>query len=199
MDGQGRIRPPATAGAKSTGDELDALLAQAAEDERQEPTFPDRPIISIDAPTPATVDDAFFIEARPDGGWNLTLALACPAFRWPFGGEAGQGGLQPRHQHLSAEATHHMLPEASAREPTACWPKRRRPSLLIECTVGADGLVAACGEREFLLFRDRTGSTSTYTYRASTRRSTAPANVFLSMGVAAGERVAVQLCTCPSS
>lgn len=27
-----------------------------------------------------------------------------------------------------------------------------------------DGLVAACGEREFLLFRDRTGSTSTYTY-----------------------------------
>ena len=60
-----------------------------------------------------------------------------------------------------------------------------------------DGLVAACGEREFLLFRDRTGSTSTYTYRAFNEEIDRAANVFLSMGVAAGERVAVQLCTCP--
>ena len=60
-----------------------------------------------------------------------------------------------------------------------------------------DGLVAACGEREFLLFRDRTGSTSSYTYRAFNEEIDRAANVFLSMGVAAGERVAVQLCTCP--
>ena len=60
-----------------------------------------------------------------------------------------------------------------------------------------DGLVAACGEREFLLFRDRTGSTSAYTYRAFNEEIDRAANVFLSMGVAAGERVAVQLCTCP--
>ena len=77
-------------------DELDALLAQAAEDERQEPTFPDRPIISIDAPTTRDVDDAFFIEARPDGGAGL------PGLPLAVRGEAGQGCLQPRHQHLSA-------------------------------------------------------------------------------------------------
>ncbi len=45
-----------------------------------------------------------------------------------------------------------------------------------------DGLVAACGEREFLLFRDRTGSTSTYTYRAFNEEIDRAANVFLSMG-----------------
>ena len=51
-----------------------------------------------------------------------------------------------------------------------------------------DGLVAACGEREFLLFRDRTGSTSSYTYRAFNEEIDRAANVFLSMGVAAGAR-----------
>ena len=60
-----------------------------------------------------------------------------------------------------------------------------------------DGLVAACGDREFLLFRDRAGSTSAYTYRAFNEEINRTANVFLSMGVQAGERVAVQLCTCP--
>lgn len=60
-----------------------------------------------------------------------------------------------------------------------------------------DGLVASCGDRDFLFFRDRAGSTSSYTYRAFDEEINRTANVFLSMGVQAGERVAVQLCTCP--
>lgn len=60
-----------------------------------------------------------------------------------------------------------------------------------------DGLVAACGDRVFLRFRDRVGETSTYTYRAFNEEIDRTANVFLSMGVQAGERVCVQLCTCP--
>lgn len=60
-----------------------------------------------------------------------------------------------------------------------------------------DGLAAACGNREFLVFRDRGGSTSTYTYRAFDEEINRAANVFLSKGVEAGERVAVQLRTCP--
>ena len=128
-------------------DELDALLAQAAEDERQEPTFPDRPIISIDAPTTRDVDDAFFIEARPDGGWNLTLALACPAFRWPFGGKLDKAVFNRATSIYLPEATHHMLPEALGTGAYSLLAQKTRPSLLIECTVGADGLVAACEPR----------------------------------------------------
>ncbi len=60
-----------------------------------------------------------------------------------------------------------------------------------------DGLVAACGDRVFLRFRDRADATSTYTYRAFNEEIDRTANVFLSMGVQAGERVCVQLCTCP--
>ncbi len=44
--------------------------------------------------------------------------------------------------------------------------------------------------------RDETRS---YTYRAFNEEINRAANVFLSMGVERGERVAVQLCTCPGS
>ena len=60
-----------------------------------------------------------------------------------------------------------------------------------------EGLVAACGEREFLLFRDRAGKDRSYTYRAFDEEINRTANVFLGLGLQAGERVAVQLCTCP--
>ena len=59
------------------------------------------------------------------------------------------------------------------------------------------GLVSACGERDFLIFRDRAGATNSYTYRAFDEEINRTANVFIQMGVAAGERLAVQLCTCP--
>ncbi|MFR9170016.1 MAG: crotonobetaine/carnitine-CoA ligase [Gordonibacter urolithinfaciens] len=60
-----------------------------------------------------------------------------------------------------------------------------------------DGLVAACGERTFLRFRNRADETRSYTYRAFDEEINRAANVFLSLGVERGERVAVQLCTCP--
>lgn len=60
-----------------------------------------------------------------------------------------------------------------------------------------DGLVAACGDRIFLRFRNRADETRVYTYRAFDEEINRAANVFLSLGVERGERVAVQLCTCP--
>ncbi|MFQ8888594.1 MAG: RNB domain-containing ribonuclease [Bilophila wadsworthia] len=45
------------------------------------------------------------------------------------------------------EATHHMLPEALGTGAYSLLAQKTRPSLLIECTVGADGLVAACEPR----------------------------------------------------
>lgn len=127
--------------------ELDALLAQTAEDRRQEPTFPDRPIISIDAPTIHGVGDTFFIEARPDGGWNLTLALACPAFRWPLGGKLDKAVFNRATSIYLSEVTHHILPEAPGTGTYSLLAQKTRSSLLIECTVGADGLATACEPR----------------------------------------------------
>lgn len=60
-----------------------------------------------------------------------------------------------------------------------------------------DNLEAACGEREFLCFRDRVGLNTSYTYKEFNEQINRAANVFLSMGIKPAERVAVQLCTCP--
>ena len=128
-------------------EELDALLAQAAEDEGREPTFPDRAVISIDAPTTRDVDDAFFIEPRPEGGWNLTLALACPAYRWPFCGKLDRAVFSRATSIYLPEATHHMLPETLGTEAYSLLAGRTRPSMLVECVVGADGLVVSCRPR----------------------------------------------------
>lgn len=126
---------------------LDELLRLAAEDEEAEPTFPDRPIISIDAPTTRDVDDAFFIEKRTDGGWNVTVALACPAFRWPFGEKLDKAVFNRATSIYLPEATHHMLPESLGTGAYSLLAGKTRPSLLVECEVGPDGLVTACEPR----------------------------------------------------
>lgn len=126
---------------------VDALLRQAEEDGKAEPTFPDRPIISIDAPTTRDVDDAFFIEARPEGGWNVTVALACPAFRWPFGETLDKAVFSRATSIYLPEATHHMLPETLGTGAYSLLAGRTRPSLLVDCTIGGDGIVTACEPR----------------------------------------------------
>ena len=128
-------------------EEIDALIAGAAGDEQLEPTFPDRPIISIDAPTTRDVDDAFSIAPRPEGGWNLTLALACPAFRWSFGGALDKAVFNRATSIYLPEATHHMLPERLGTEACSLLAGKTRPSLLIECAVGPDGVVMSCEPR----------------------------------------------------
>lgn len=126
---------------------VEALLRQADEDGQAEPTFTGRPIISIDAPTTRDVDDAFFIEARPGGGWNLTIALACPAFRWPFGEALDKAVFSRATSVYLPEATHHMLPEALGTGAYSLLAGKTRPSLLVECAIGEDGLVTACEPR----------------------------------------------------
>ena len=122
-------------------------MRRADEDAQAEPTFPDRPIISIDAPTTRDVDDAFFIEARPEGGWNLTIALACPAFRWPFGEALDKAVFSRATSVYLPEATHHMLPEALGTGAYSLLAGKTRPSLLVDCAIGEDGLVTACAPR----------------------------------------------------
>lgn len=126
---------------------VEALLRRADEDAQAEPTYPGRPIISIDAPTTRDVDDAFFIKARPEGGWNLTIALACPAFRWPFGEALDKAVFSRATSVYLPEATHHMLPEALGTGAYSLLAGKTRPSLLIDCAVGGDGIVTACEPR----------------------------------------------------
>ncbi|CAK7004850.1 MAG: Crotonobetaine/carnitine--CoA ligase [Paraeggerthella hongkongensis] len=59
------------------------------------------------------------------------------------------------------------------------------------------GLVDSCGDRTFLIFQDREGATCEFSYSAFDQEINRTANLFLTLGIEAGERVAVQMHTCP--
>ncbi|MEG1610139.1 MAG: ribonuclease catalytic domain-containing protein, partial [Bilophila sp.] len=126
-------------------DELDTLLAQSTTDEQATPTLSDAvPVISIDAPTTRDVDDAYHIEPRPEGGWTLTLALACPAAYWPFGGALDKAVFRRATSIYLPEATHHMLPEVLGTTVYSLLAGTTRPAMLVRCAVEADGTVVTC-------------------------------------------------------
>lgn len=60
-----------------------------------------------------------------------------------------------------------------------------------------DELAVECGSKEFLVFQDREGLEKTYSYQEFNDAINRAANMFLRQGVRYGERVAVQMHTCP--
>lgn len=98
-----------------------------------------RVFVSIDAPTTRDIDDAFYIELRPEGGWRLTLALACPAAFWDFGGELDQAVRRRATSLYLPEGTSHMLPECLGADGFSLRAGLVRPALLVTCDVDAEG------------------------------------------------------------
>ena len=60
-----------------------------------------------------------------------------------------------------------------------------------------DKLAVECGDKEFFVFEGRDGSKEKFSYREFNEKINQAANVFLSRGVTPGERVAIQMHTCP--
>ncbi len=102
------------------------------------------PFVSVDNATTKDVDDAFFVERKEDGSFHAHIALACPAFLWPFGG--GLDGLvQSRASSVYLpEGTYHMMPEILGTNEYSLLAGALRPSLLVDLRVGADGKVLSC-------------------------------------------------------
>ena len=72
----------------------------------------DLPFISIDSATTRDVDDAFHILPTDDGGFDLTLALACPAACWPFSEALDKAVFRRGTSIYLPEGDSHMMPEA---------------------------------------------------------------------------------------
>lgn len=101
------------------------------------------PLISIDGPSTRDIDDAFCIE-RTEEGWKLTLAFACPALHWPFG-----GGLDKLVSHRATsiylpEGDLHMLPEVLGADACSLWAGKPRNALCVEIDIAEDGTPTAC-------------------------------------------------------
>lgn len=105
------------------------------------------PFISIDGASTRDVDDAFHVRPLPDGGMELTLALACPALYWDFGSPLDKLVSRRATSLYLPEGTYHMLPEALG---TGAFPLSAglwRPAFCVECVVAADGSVISCAPR----------------------------------------------------
>ncbi|MEG2172120.1 MAG: ribonuclease catalytic domain-containing protein [Desulfovibrionaceae bacterium] len=104
----------------------------------------DLPFISIDSSTTRDVDDAFYVEALPDGGLCLHLALACPALHWPFDSPLDKAVFRRGTSIYLPEATHHMLPEILGTDLLSLTATQSRPALCIACQVDASGTLLSC-------------------------------------------------------
>lgn len=90
-------------------DEINALVERASSTELKEcpGTF-----LSIDSASTRDIDDAFDIAYRPEGGWVVTVALACPALVWPFGSPLDRVVSRRATSIYLPEGDSHMMPEA---------------------------------------------------------------------------------------
>lgn len=118
----------------------------------------DLPFISIDSASTRDVDDAFYVEA--DGaGFSLTLALACPALFWPFGGLLDKAVLHRGTSIYLPEGNCHMLPEILGTRAFSLLAGEPRPALCVRVGIDAGGKTGAC---EIFTARARLAANLTY-------------------------------------
>jgi exoribonuclease-2 len=104
------------------------------------------PYVSVDPASTMDRDDALYVEENAEG-FGVRLALACPAFAWPFGGGLDKAVLRRSSSLYLPEGDEHMLPGDIGREIFSLDTGKRRPSLVVALTVSADGAVLAVEPR----------------------------------------------------
>lgn len=101
------------------------------------------PFVSIDSASTRDVDDAFHVQPTDDG-YLLTLALACPALYWHFGGALDRAVLHRGTSIYLPEGDCHMLPEVLGTAAYSLVADEPRPALCVEVPVDADGRYGSC-------------------------------------------------------
>lgn len=97
------------------------------------------PFVSIDPATTRDRDDAFFVEAHTDGTYTLKVAVACPAFVWPFESDFDKEVLRRMTSIYLPEGTEHMLPPAVGWEIFSLDTDKAVPAFIIYIRLDADG------------------------------------------------------------
>lgn len=105
--------------------------------------FSELPFISIDGDSTQDIDDAFHIERR-DNSLRLTLAFACPALDWPFGGSLDKAVSHRATSIYLPEGDLHMLPECLGTDAFSLLEGRTRPALCLRADIAENGEVTNC-------------------------------------------------------
>ena len=101
----------------------------------------DLPFFTVDAASTEDIDDAGHLAQRPDGGYSIHLAFACPALAWPFGSELDKAVLHRGSSIYLPEATLHMLPPPLGTEVYSLKTGAPRPALVLNLELSPDGEV----------------------------------------------------------
>lgn len=104
----------------------------------------DLPFISIDSATTRDVDDAFHILPTDDGGFDLTLALACPAACWPFGEALDKAVFRRGTSIYLPEGDSHMMPEALGTDAFSLLAGQDRPAFCVRTRISDAGEILSC-------------------------------------------------------
>lgn len=97
------------------------------------------PFVSVDPPTTADIDDAFSIRKNEDGTFSLSLAFACPARFWPFGGGLDKAVFRRASSLYLPEGNLHMMPRDMAVSLFSLWADERRPATVMDMRLSAEG------------------------------------------------------------
>lgn len=96
------------------------------------------PFISIDGAKTIDIDDAFYI-ARTSGGWEITIALAMPAFAWDFGSALDRLVIHRATSIYLPEGDMHMLPEILGTNIYSLRAEEDRPAFCLRIRVDESG------------------------------------------------------------
>ncbi|MDR0826703.1 MAG: RNB domain-containing ribonuclease [Desulfovibrio sp.] len=123
-----------------------AVLAEAAQRDLELLEPDEKPYISIDGLNTLDRDDAFYLESDPLG-FNLRVALACPALVWPFRSPLDRAVQRRASSLYLPEGDEHMLPGSIGRNLFSLDEGMLRPALVFCIHLSNQGEILSAGPR----------------------------------------------------
>ena len=97
--------------------------------------------VSIDPKTSIDRDDAFWVGKDGEGNFQLCIALACPAFVWPFESALDKAVLRRQSSVYLPEGDEHMLVGNFGWQLFGLDQHKERPALVLNIRIDANGEV----------------------------------------------------------
>ena len=99
-------------------------------------------LISVDPENSLDRDDAFWVEKDGNGNFRVVVALACPAFVWPFGSELDKAVLKRQSSLYLPEGDEHMLPAEAGWQLFGLDEGQKRPALYLDIKLTAEAEIS---------------------------------------------------------
>lgn len=98
-------------------------------------------LVSVDSESTRDIDDAFNLTRTEDGGFRLTMAIACPCLGWPWDSALDKAVAERASSLYLPEGTSHMLPEALGVGLFSLRQNEPRPALILDFLLSEAGAV----------------------------------------------------------